>query len=596
MLIRMNGCHHALAALVLLGVAGLGSAAPVRVSFLDTDAAREDTLAAFAQAGCDTNRLAALRNAITHYYRTPLALDTAAFPPVTNGFREFASIADFVAALGTNQLSFLDHGFELNCFHTALLLAEPDMSLTAELGTRGTTYLAVQVTSNFNEWAMPVTSLGDIDAIAHPARYAGVLMDICGMEFTLRHRTLQAALYQFQPLPLGTSSNTVAAETQAALRHHWTRCGIQFPSRLSLVMLHRARSDYPMVVTDHMGIMLKREQGWLYLEKTGGRGPFLRLDVENPADIAVYYSTGTWPDYPFNFLSVNDSLFLDVPLKSRMIPFVLTAAPRDVSTADRARRAIRQRYDEISAEKLDARGYAGSPELNLVPGVRLEDIQTDFAQGSGNELAGKFRAAHSSSALAANTFGPWRTNPPSLHLLGKTGFTSLQFERQCPTGLGGIPPNLDLVVEGTATVIGVESKFLEFLSPKQPEFTASYTPENLPQMEPCWARLMDDLKAGPKQYLDGAQLVRHYLGLRNQPEFKGRKIILLNVFWEPENWADFPEYRQHRTELAAFQEAVKDSEVTFVWMSYPELWNQWEALGLCPYHVREIRKRYLLSI
>ena len=272
------------------------------------------------------------------------------------------------------------------------------------------------------------------------------------------------------------------------------------------------------------------------------------------------------------------------------------AFAQELSTADRAKRAIRQRYDEISADKLDDRGYAARAELNLVPGVRLEDIRADLEQGSGNELEGKFRAAHSSSALAVNTFGPWRKNPQPLSLLGKTGFTALQFEKHCPTGLGGIPPNLDLVIVGTDVVIGVESKFLEFLSPKQPKFADSYTRGNLPQMEPCWAELMDALKAGPEQYLDGAQLVRHYLGLRNQPEFKGKKIILLNLFWEPENWADFPEYRQHRAELTAFQEKVKDSEVTFVWMTYPELWSQWKALGLSPDHVREIQKRYLLSI
>ncbi|MGD9874296.1 MAG: hypothetical protein AB7T27_08485 [Kiritimatiellia bacterium] len=269
---------------------------------------------------------------------------------------------------------------------------------------------------------------------------------------------------------------------------------------------------------------------------------------------------------------------------------------RHVSTAERARQAIRQRYNEISAEPLNEHGYALSPELNLVSGVLMNDIRADFLQGSGNELQGKFRAAHSSSALAANVFGPWRKNPQALNLLGETGFTFLQFEKHCPTGLGGLPPNLDLLVEGPGVVIGVESKFLEFLAPKQPKFTDSYKPENLPQMEDTWWKLMCELKAGPEQYLDAAQLVRHYLGLRNQPEYKGKKIILLYIFWEPENWMDFPEYRRHREEVAAFQAKVKDSSVTFVWMSYPELWNQWEALGLSPDHLREIRKRYLLKL
>lgn len=589
--------RHTLAALVWLGVATLASAAPVRVSFLDTDAAREDTLNAFAQAGCDTNHLAALRRAITHYYRTPLALDTSAFPPARDGFRDFASIADFISTLGTNQLSFLDHPFELNCFHAALLLAGPKMDVTAKLETRGNTYVAVQVTTNFNEWAMPVTSLADIYALAHPDHYETLLQTICGMEFSPRHRTLLATFYQFHPLPLSTSSNTIAAETQAALRHHWQRCGIQFPANLSLIMLHRARSDYPMVVTDHMGVLLKQKNGYLYFEKTGGKGPFLRLDVQDPADIAVYFRTGTFPDYPFNYMSINDTAFLDVPLHTRLAPFSLADHPLPASsTADRAKQAIHQHFNAISPAPLDARGYAPSAEQNLLPGVRLADLQPDYAQGSGSELAGKFRAAHSSSALAANTFGPWRTNPHNLILLGHTGFTSLQFEKKCPTGLGGIPPNLDLLVENSNTVIGVESKFLEILTPKPPHFSNSYRRENLPQMEECWARLLDDLKRSPPQYLDAAQLVRHYLGLRNQPEFKAKKILLLYLFWEPENWADFPEYRQHRAEIAAFQNAVQDSEVTFVWSTYPDLWNQWDALGFAPDHLRELRKRYQLPI
>ncbi len=272
------------------------------------------------------------------------------------------------------------------------------------------------------------------------------------------------------------------------------------------------------------------------------------------------------------------------------------AEAQATSTADRAKQAIRQRYNDISTEPLRENGYAAGPERNLVPGVRLEDIQADFLQGSGNELEGKFCAAHSSSALAANTFGLWRKHPEDLNLLGMSGFTSFRFERQCPTGLGGIPPNLDFLVEGPAIVIGAESKFLEILTPKKPHFAASYKPANLPQMETCWADWMEELKAGPEQYLDAAQLVRHYLGLRNQPEFKDRKIILLYVFWEPENWREFPEYRQHREELAVFESKVKKSEVTFVWMSYPQLWDQWESRGFYADPVREIRKRYLLSI
>jgi hypothetical protein len=317
--------HGWLAGLLLL-VPGAG-AAPVRVSFLDDETAREETLHAFAEAGCVPDNLHALRKAILHYYQTPLALDPAAFPSPRNGFYEFASIGDFVSTLGTNQLSFIDHAFELNCFNTALLLVEPEMRVTADLQARNGPFLAVQVTTNYNEWLEPVASLGDVYAIAHPPRVEPFMKKIAGIGYSEKHKTLEAALYQYQTLPLGTSADTISVETHEALRRHWKRCGIQFPAKISLVMLHRASKNYHLVVTDHMGVLLQRKDGYLYFEKTGGRGPFLRIDAQDPADIVAYFSTGTWPDYPFNFMTVNDGLFLDVPLRPASKPSVDNPVP-----------------------------------------------------------------------------------------------------------------------------------------------------------------------------------------------------------------------------------------------------------------------------
>ncbi len=88
------------------------------------------------------------------------------------------------------------------------------------------------------------------------------------------------------------------------------------------------------------------------------------------------------------------------------------------------------------------------PEDNLVQGVRLGDVAADFGGGAGSELAArgdeppKFCAVHSSAALVANAFGPFRTRPGDLRLGGHSGATRLRFEATCPTGLGGTPPHL----------------------------------------------------------------------------------------------------------------------------------------------------------
>lgn len=70
---------------------------------------------------------------------------------------------------------------------------------------------------------------------------------------------------------------------------------------------------------------------------------------------------------------------------------------------------------------LDAHGYSASFADNLVPSVTAGDFACDLAQGTGNELSGKFRAAHSSSALAVKCFGPFKRNLSDLRVCGSDG-------------------------------------------------------------------------------------------------------------------------------------------------------------------------------
>ena len=78
----------------------------------------------------------------------------------------------------------------------------------------------------------------------------------------------------------------------------------------------------------------------------------------------------------------------------------------------------------------DNRSYVENPQDVLVKGVELSAIRPDFDKGAGGELKPnkksppKFHAAHSSSALAANTFGIYKTDSKRLTVCGRSGFTS----------------------------------------------------------------------------------------------------------------------------------------------------------------------------
>lgn len=235
-----------------------------------------------------------------------------------------------------------------------------------------------------------------------------------------------------------------------------------------------------------------------------------------------------------------------------------------------------------------------------MPTVRRDDFEADLLAGDGNELAGKFRAAHSSSALAVNCFGPFRRHSDELVLLGLRGFSAPDFERKCPTGLrGGRAPNLDVLIDGREAVVGIESKLTEFLGPHRADFSPAYAEQiRDARRNQRWFHEMLRLTEAPDAYelLDAAQLIKHAFGLART--FRDRPIMLLYLFWEPANSADHPVFAAHRREIAEFADRVAGSTPAFAAMSYPELWQSWDgdAPDWLAGHLSHVRARYAISI
>lgn len=262
-----------------------------------------------------------------------------------------------------------------------------------------------------------------------------------------------------------------------------------------------------------------------------------------------------------------------------------------MSIRDRAAGAIREALiAAVGRDAIDAEGYVRSVDTNLLGGL-TGGIRADFAAGAGHELEAKMRAPHSSSALAVNVFAPWRAAPQGLELAGASGFTELHFEKVCPTGLRGTSPHLDVVASNASHVIAVESKCLEYLTPKAPAFADAYAGIDDARSRSRWFKHV----AGPAsafRHLDAAQLVKHYLGLAR--EYEGRSVTLLYLYWEPSNWRDVSECVEHRAELQRFAYSVSGDPVRFASLSYPELWDIWA--GATADHVAALRRRYAISV
>ena len=185
-------------------------------------------------------------------------------------------------------------------------------------------------------------------------------------------------------------------------------------------------------------------------------------------------------------------------------------------------------------------------------------IRSDLLGKGGAELvarpggAPKFHAAHSSACLAANVFGPWLTARRPLPLPGCEPFDGeAHLEVPCPTGLQGTPPTLDCLVVGPR-VLGVESKCTEPFAAHEARFSPAYRAVVASLAEPTWQAEFERLEEDPRRYrfLDAAQLVKHYLGLRRR--FDRHHVTLAYLYWEPANAEDVADCAVHRAEAAEF--------------------------------------------
>jgi hypothetical protein len=269
-----------------------------------------------------------------------------------------------------------------------------------------------------------------------------------------------------------------------------------------------------------------------------------------------------------------------------------------IDTVQRAKQALWDSYHKLNPDiEVDPKGYINDSKKNLLQLEWMELIKEDYRGGGGKELEWKFRAIHSSAVLVANNFARFKQESHRLTILDRSGFNIPVFEKQLPTGLRGIPPNLDVFLENRDCCIAIESKLLEALSLKKPHFSPSYRKDRLPYCEPQWWKFIESAPNALEGYLDTAQLVKHYLGLLRHVQKKiDRKPILLYLFWKPVNASEIEEYQKHEGEIKDFKNRVVGSCVEFVPMSYPELWEAWRKEPSLVEHARHLMERYSVEI
>lgn len=267
----------------------------------------------------------------------------------------------------------------------------------------------------------------------------------------------------------------------------------------------------------------------------------------------------------------------------------------DTTRSTMTRENIIKQLVESSAT-INTDGYLADFKDNLISTITVDDFFDDLNSGDGNELISKFKAIYSSSALGVNFFGFFKRHLDKVKFLGESNFSVAQFEKKLPTGLKGKPPNLDFYLENDNCIVGIESKFLEILSPKQPRFSASYSDSFLDTLDSGLSKIANHLRANNvATHLDTAQLIKHSIGLLNNKGDKKAKLIY--VYWEPLNACKFYDYVLHKKELADFADRIKIvTGISFYHFTYLDIYNLYANDIFFKQHLTCFEKKYLMAL
>jgi hypothetical protein len=260
-------------------------AGEIRLSFLRDTNVVQDTVKLFQQLKCSPEGIAAFEKAVFHYYESGFEFDLSNFPQSSNGWYSFSSATQLVTAL-PGRISETRHAFEINCFDTVVLLANDQFLCGLDADDPSATILAPQAFTNEIRMVQVATAR-DAFAVSAPQWYLDVTSTNWPSILQQRRAVLNSVLYRWRMIPF--SSHPGRAEDVLKMLHaSWKHDGVIFPDLFEIVLFHE--STFPAVITMHAGILFPRKNGYGYIEKAGGQGPFVRLEAKDKQDLMVWLS------------------------------------------------------------------------------------------------------------------------------------------------------------------------------------------------------------------------------------------------------------------------------------------------------------------
>jgi hypothetical protein len=262
-------------------------AGPLRISFLNDKEALQNTLGLLKSGGCSNDSVGAFQKVVERYNSTALKLDLSKFPPAQHGFYSFQSSSQLLAVI-PHRLWGIPHTFDFNCFDTIILLADGQLRTGLHSDDHPGEFLAQEMASNGHVLYAHAATAKEAFNLSYPAGYRIVSDDCIPSSMADTRICLTAAFYCIHMLPASTTAQDDENQVMQVLRASWKNQAIEFPLRFQIVLCHGDNLTNHLFSTAHAGVLFTIKNGYIYIEKAGGSGPFVRLDFGDRADLMAW--------------------------------------------------------------------------------------------------------------------------------------------------------------------------------------------------------------------------------------------------------------------------------------------------------------------
>lgn len=263
-------------------------AAPIKISFLDNEEAISQTTNFMLAQGCNQEAVNSFHRVVDWYNATPTDLNLKKFPTPESGFYSFQSVSNLVEAL-PHPLVYTHHQNELNCFDTVILLAGSLIKTGLQPDDISVPFLAPFSTTNGDVVLRVAATPRDAFNIICPSWWIEASKNVYSDSMQNKRICLTTAFNSFYFLPSSTTREKLAVTLLKTLQLSWRRQGVVFPTNLEIVIYHSVALAEHNSLTSHAGLLFRNHDQYVYIEKAGSCGPYVRLDFADKSDLFTWY-------------------------------------------------------------------------------------------------------------------------------------------------------------------------------------------------------------------------------------------------------------------------------------------------------------------